>query len=90
METLRSSRNGWGSIDIPLNVVGFLPLGFLIAWKRSARWVAIGFLCGAVLSLSVEVAQSVIPGRSSSGVDLLTNSMGTLLGALATRMGALR
>ncbi|MBW2294426.1 MAG: VanZ family protein [Deltaproteobacteria bacterium] len=84
------AKDGWLSRDVVLNVLGFMPLGFLISWKRRARVIAIAFAVGFALSLSIELAQAFIPGRASSMNDLMSNSVGALLGALLTRFGRSR
>lgn len=67
--------------DIVSNVLGFVPLGFLIAWRRGVRGVALAAAIGIGLSLAAELAQTQIPGRASSLVDLASNGVGTLFGA---------
>ena len=73
--------------DIVLNVLGYLPLGFVLAaawpvhWPR-VRVVALTVLAAAVLSLSLETLQTLLPTRVASNVDLGANVAGALLGAL--------
>ena len=75
------SNRRWNPLDIVLNVLGFVPLGFVIAWrKRRGIWIAI--VCGVALSLSIELSQPWIPGRDSSLIDWLCNGAGALLGGL--------
>jgi hypothetical protein len=81
---------GWGYSpgDVVINVLGFVPLGFLAmglladmrrtGFWQSLRWVVL--FCFSV-SLSIEIVQYFLPGRSSSLVDLLTNTLGALVGA---------
>ena len=72
-----------------MNVVGFIPLGFLfvVALAHSARprRDLLSFLIAVVactlLSLFIEVTQHFIVTRMSSLVDLLTNAAGGLIGA---------
>ena len=80
--------------ELLLNVLAYLPLGFLLAltalpWM-APRWAAIAAtLAGTALSLALEVAQGLIPGRVSSNLDLLNNGLGAMLGALlAVTIGA--
>lgn len=80
-------EGSWLLRDIVLNVLGFMPLGFLISWKKGLRAVGIALVVGFALSLSIELAQAFIPGRASSMNDLMSNSVGALLGALLTRFG---
>ncbi|RYF77410.1 MAG: VanZ family protein [Comamonadaceae bacterium] len=80
----------WTGFDLSVNVVGYLPLGFLSAWAVlrarpawSAAWaVAVGGLGGAALSFVMEALQSYLPARIPSNLDLGLNACGALLGAL--------
>jgi len=71
-----------------VNVLGFVPLGFLFAvWlEQTTRWrrwrgYAFAVLMGALISLGIEVTQAFIPARDSSMIDLLCNTGGTTIGA---------
>lgn len=75
-----SFERRWSPRDIAQNVLGFLPLGFLIAWGRGWRGVWLAFAGGALLSLGVELAQIWVPGRDSSAIDLICNGSGGLIG----------
>lgn len=74
--------------DMINNVVLFLPLGFCLAWLLQRRQhtgllaAAAPLFVGAGLSLAVEVLQLFLPTRTSTPIDVLTNSLGTLLGLL--------
>jgi hypothetical protein len=72
----------WLPSDILRNIVGFMPLGFLVAWRRGSRGVAVALAVGICFSLGVELTQSLLPGRDSSAVDLVSNSLGGLAGGL--------
>jgi glycopeptide antibiotics resistance protein len=75
-------------MDILINVVGFIPLGFLLAGylkHKGFRSVAFVFLSVAVgfgISLLIEILQAFLPSRLSSIVDLITNTSGTMIGCL--------
>ena len=74
--------------DVAVNVLGYAPLGFLLAlvFLRSGRiaWVlTAAVLGGALLSLGMETLQSYLPSRIPSNVDLALNTLGTWLGACA-------
>lgn len=73
------------------NIVLFLPLGFLLHLLIShrLRYPILGILLGgAAVSLCIEIAQFVFAAGYSDVDDLLTNSLGALIGAwLAARMG---
>ncbi len=74
--------------DVVLNLVGFVPLGFVLfallrTRTRMAHSAAFATACviGLTLSFGVELAQAWIPSRSSSYLDLLLNVAGTGVGA---------
>jgi VanZ family protein len=78
----------WTSFDLLVNVVAYLPLGFLwvpVCQPRLGRIgaVLLATLCGACLSLAMETLQNYLPSRVPSNVDLGCNTLGTLIGALA-------
>lgn len=73
--------------DALLNVVSYIPLGLLLGLSLRARWGVLTSLLlacclGLVLSASMEFLQMYLPSRTSSNLDLLTNTSGTFLGAL--------
>lgn len=81
---------GWGKsgdLDVLLNVLLFIPLGFTLV-RLLARQVGSemrgGFFCVVAtsfgLSYSVEALQNLLPSRFPSFVDVLANSMGGVLG----------
>ena len=72
--------------DVSVNVVGYLPLGFLLALvfmrRGHAGWAVVGAVAGgAALSLCMETLQSYLPSRIPSNVDLALNIVGTFAGA---------
>jgi glycopeptide antibiotics resistance protein len=75
---------GWNAFDVVMNVVIFVPFGFIHRisrpQQRGASWLgALGY--GAALSGLIEVAQTFLPGRFPSPVDLVTNTAGAGLGS---------
>lgn len=73
--------------DLVVNVLGFVPLGFVAVPALGQRYSTLGrllvaTLIGAALSLSVETAQNFLPTRVSSNVDLGCNTLGSLIGAI--------
>jgi glycopeptide antibiotics resistance protein len=74
--------------DLISNVLLFMPWGFLLAmWLagRGARFIAsliLALISGALISASVELGQLFAPSRTTSFMDLLTNTSGSMLGAL--------
>lgn len=73
--------------DAIVNIFGFIPFGFLLfaylANTRLARFAVLySFLSGAAFSFLLELLQGFIPQRDSGFNDVITNSLGTLLGAI--------
>jgi|SRR5579872_181352 len=75
--------------DFFLNVLLFVPFGFGLAAqmrKRGGpRWITAAFLAlaaGVLTSYTVELLQLYIPGRDSGWEDVISNSMGSAVGAL--------
>ncbi len=91
----------WTGFDVATNVVGYAPLGFLLALSalrsgvasRAAHAVAIAALAAGGLSLAMETLQSYLPVRVPSNVDFALNLAGAWGGAvmawLLERMGAI-
>jgi VanZ family protein len=76
--------------DISINILGFVPFGFVFAayllWNRNVGHATIvTILCGAAISLMIEILQEYIPGRDSGILDIFTNTFGTFLGVLLFR-----
>jgi VanZ family protein len=76
------------AFDALVNVAAYAALGLLaaLAWRprlRGAAAVLAATLLGALLSLGLEAAQSYLPARTPSGLDVLANAAGAFLGALA-------
>ncbi len=73
-----------------INVVGFIPLGFffcayLTAAGKTGRPGLVTIVVGTTVSLTIEVLQSYLPTRDSGTTDLITNTMGTVLGVILFR-----
>lgn len=88
----------WTGFDISVNVVGYIPLGFLLAWSflRNRSWLAAllgALLMSAGLCALMETLQTFLPGRVASNLDAALNTFGGALGALlawaAHQMGLL-
>jgi glycopeptide antibiotics resistance protein len=95
-EAARKLRAMGGSFGRPIsrtdavsNVLLFVPLGALLSFRLAGRGTGLGMtlavaaLSGLALSSLVECGQLFLPSRTSSLVDLTTNTTGATLGALA-------
>jgi VanZ family protein len=84
----------WTGFDLAANVVGYVPLGFLLALSFMRRGnvryfenhpnlaaLAVAVLSGTLLSFCMEALQNFLPSRVASNVDFGLNVAGTLLGA---------
>ncbi len=72
--------------DIILNIAGFIPLGIILCvyfsfTRPRFQAILLSTLVGALLSLVIEVLQAYIPSRTSGTTDIITNTMGALIGA---------
>ena len=79
------------SRDTVFNVIGFIPLGFFLhgalrnRYGPSLRLSVLVLLIGSSLSFGFESMQYFSMSRDSSAVDLITNSLGTLVGVMIDR-----
>lgn len=76
---------GWafvhqGYIEFGLNILLFVPLGFLLALVTRRPWL--GFVLCVALSAAAETAQLILPGRQATIRDVISNSLGALIGAV--------
>ncbi len=97
MPELSSPELRYMSLDILLNFFGFLPFGYLLFVNLGYRkrpgpavTFAVAVLASFLFSLSIETAQTVIPGRDSSLLDLILNTAGGFTGAALGLWGRLR
>ncbi|MBI2287033.1 MAG: VanZ family protein [Nitrosomonadales bacterium] len=75
------------AFDAVINLLSYLPFGLLAGLALHARFgaaasVVLGLCLGVSLSAGMEYLQMYLPARISSNMDLLSNSVGTLIGAL--------
>ncbi len=83
----------WTAFDLAVNVLGYVPLGALgvlalYPLLRGAKAVLPVTLAGTLLALSLECLQTYLPSRVPSNLDLITNTTGVAIGALAGAFGA--
>ncbi len=76
----------WTGFDLVSNILGYAPLGFLLALSamrtgRGDHAVRSAALVGALLSLLLEGLQVYLPARVPSNLDWALNVLGTGLGA---------
>lgn len=76
--------------DIAVNIAGFIPLGaWAVVYFSSVRVVkspaVIAILMGFSTSVTIEVLQSFLPTRSSGMTDIITNTLGTVIGVMLCR-----
>ena len=82
-------RQGLYVRDLVANIFFFLPVGYFSAmflWLRRmkiVRIITLSVIAGLLLSVSVELLQIFLPSRYSSMVDVLSNTAGTAIGAMA-------
>jgi VanZ family protein len=76
----------WTGFDVVANVLGYVPLGFLLALSalrtgRTRFALSAALLVSIILSLGLESLQVYLPDRVPSNLDLLLNVAGAVLGA---------
>lgn len=79
----------WTFFDLSINVFAYLPLGFFLALtlrRLPGRLtpVVAALLLGGLSSLGLESAQTWLPARVASNLDLACNTAGAGIGALLT------
>lgn len=77
----------WTGFDLAANILGYLPLGFLLALGvlrggNGKGPIIKATLATASLSLALEALQTLLPARVPSNLDWLANSLGGLVGAV--------
>lgn len=76
----------WSGFDLLANLLGYAPLGFLLALalrRTRPRGAAVlpAAAAATALSLTLETLQVYLPARVASNIDLALNGAGALLGA---------
>lgn len=77
----------WTGFDVATNILGYIPLGILTVFSlypkiRRIGAILLALLLGVLLSGAMEATQTLLPNRVASNLDFITNSMGTLIGAV--------
>lgn len=85
----------WTGFDLTINILAYLPLGYLLALslsRRPGRWppALLGALLAAAASLCLEGTQSWLPSRVPSILDFGCNALGGAIGALAAYLDGSR
>jgi len=74
--------------EMAANVVLFIPLGMALSWRFPSLGVTRVAVAALVVSVVVEVLQAISQsGRWASTTDLMMNTLGGTIGALATGIG---
>lgn len=81
----------WTVFDVATNIAGYAPFGMLMVFAlypkvRGILAVVLAIICGLILSGVMEAVQTFLPSRVASNLDLLTNAIGTSVGAVAGRL----
>lgn len=83
--------NEWGHIeyiDFILNILFFIPFGFLLRLflEKYTNHYYLSFfitiMTGLFLTITIETLQSFLPVRYTSIMDVLSNTLGTIIGAM--------
>jgi len=81
----------WTAFDLFSNVLGYAPLGFLLALGalrtgQGRRAVLLATVAGGFLSLLMETLQGYLSSRVPSNIDFLLNMAGAWLGAVTATL----
>ena len=72
--------------ELFVNVLGFVPIGFLAAGASRRRPFRVAIAVGFALSLAMELLQLGFAQRMTTWIDLVTNSAGAAIGACVWRV----
>jgi glycopeptide antibiotics resistance protein len=79
-------RTAWitfGMVEFVANIFMFVPVGVLLTLLLGRKWWWVAALGGFALSLAIELVQLGIPSRVSDPRDVVSNGLGTTVGAIA-------
>lgn len=73
--------------DMTANVLGYIPLGFIVVFAIYPRWqdfgaVMLALIYSGLVSASIETAQIWLPTRVPTQMDWIANLLGAFIGAL--------
>ena len=72
----------WASVEWVANILVFIPVTLLLALLLPLRRWYLAAIAGVLLSVAIEATQHwFLPGRDASVRDLVTNSIGSVVGA---------
>lgn len=75
---------GYAALEFTANVLFFVPLGLLVVLRLGTRAWWAGAVAGLLVSAAIEVGQALfLPSRFASFDDVLANTSGAVIGALA-------
>ena len=69
----------YDALEFTANIGMFVPVGALVAALSRHWWIAV--VVGIALTCGIEFVQQFLPARYPEARDLLSNSLGTLIGA---------
>ena len=72
---------GYDTLEFVANIGMFVPIGILITLLAGHWWLALA--AGVALTCGIEFTQQFLPARFTEVRDLLANSLGAAIGALA-------
>jgi VanZ family protein len=77
----------YSRFDLVINLFAYMPFGLLLSLTLrpkvgTAKGIILAALGGFLLSATMEYAQMYLPSRTSSNLDLLTNTAGSMIGAI--------
>jgi VanZ family protein len=73
------------------NIAGFIPLGFCFSLYFTVAWrmkhaALLSVVLGGAVSILIELSQAYLPTRYSGMTDIITNTVGTLIGVVLCRI----